>query len=194
MSEPRRIPETPAEHQLYAQLQAVVEVMASRPLPPGWLYAGPVDFLLQHGQFYTPSPRPPHVWVGLPQRCYGNALAMAVLHDLTYVEGSGLPDVGEGGLAIPHAWCAQAPGQAIEVTSEEPWGAYFGIAFSTGRADDATWEGDSCVLDDFRRRHPLLHQRWTGEDWRRVWPMSPPMRQLIQWREMKPVRPRSARR
>jgi len=43
---------------------------------------------------------------------------------------------------------------------------------SAERADDATWNGDASVLDDFRRDHPLFKQPWPGEDWSRQWPHS----------------------
>jgi hypothetical protein len=103
MAEPRRVPETPAEHQLYAELQTMAAVVAAHLPPPGWVYASPYDFILQHGAFYTPTPRPAGYYQGAPKCCFGNAIVAAVLHADRYVEGwallsvGGEPGIGSGG-------------------------------------------------------------------------------------------------
>lgn len=128
----------------------------------GLVYRGAADFVLQHGRWWRPSHRPPGVTAGPLGKCYGNSITVAVLYGLRYVEGWCLPH--EGALAVPHAWVADKTGRAIDVT----WGpglaaAYLGVEFSVERADDATWNGDACVLDDWHRKWPLFRERWTGE-------------------------------
>jgi len=110
-----------------------------------------------------------------------NAIIAADHHGLRYVEGQALLNLGEGAMMFAHAWCTDDEGRLYEVTTPAPWAAYWGIPFSTGRADDATWSGDSCVLADDRRGHPLLRQRWTGEDWTRRWPVSPALAEARRW-------------
>jgi hypothetical protein len=157
MAEPRRVPETPAEHQLYAELQTMAAVVAAHLPPPGWVYASPYDFILQHGAFYTPTPRPAGYYQGAPKCCFGNAIVAAVLHADRYVEGWALLSVGgEPGIGLEHAWVTPGDGVAYEVTTDAPWLAYWGIEFSVERADNCTWEGDATVLNDYRRHHPLL--------------------------------------
>jgi hypothetical protein len=117
----------------------------------------------------------------VPQCCYGNAIVAAVFHDTRYVEGWGLISVGgEPRLALHHAWVTPGDGLAYDVTAPEPWLAYWGMEFRVERSDNCTWEGDASVLDDYRRRHPLLRQRWPGEDWGKTWPYSPRLAKLAQ--------------
>lgn len=177
MPEPRRFPQTPQEYELFAHLEGIATVWGRQNPPPEWVYTSPFDFLLQHGQWFTPRPRPTHVMRGTPKRCYGNSLLAADRYRLVYCEGYALLDLGEGGIPLEHGWCCEADGQLVEVTTAEPWGAYFGIPFHTGRAADAAWVGNANILNDYRRHHPLLRQRWTGEDWTRVWPVCPPRAQ-----------------
>jgi hypothetical protein len=80
MSDPRRLPETPAEWQLSQELRAMAAVMASHLAPPDDVYQRVFDFLLQHSAFYTPTPAPEGFFRGVPQCCYGNAIVAAVLH------------------------------------------------------------------------------------------------------------------
>jgi hypothetical protein len=180
---PRRIPETPAEWSLAQALDELAELMSRCGHPREWVYDSPLDFLQQHGQWFTPVPRPPHVRLGAPKHCFGNAIIAADRYGLMYVEGYALLDLGAGGIPLEHAWCCTTDGALVEVTTPEPWGAYFGMGFSTGRADDCTWYGDANVLNDYRRHHPLLGQRWTGEDWSKVWPVSPARAQALRKEE-----------
>lgn len=137
---------------------------------PGLVYQGPADFVLAEGEWYEP--------VGcracVPKQCFGNALMMT-LRGWTYVEGYALsPDVPDGWRyvgpeLVPHAWGVDPEGQAWELTWAFVGRAYRGVRFSAGRADDATWNGDATILDDFNRGWPVLRQAWTGEDWDRQW-------------------------
>lgn len=132
----------------------------------GDMYASPTEFLLAHGQYYPVSERPEWLPLGAPKCCFANAMMLAEWFELQYVEGYALMTLGQDdtdGIALPHAWLATPDSTAYEVTTPEPWAAYFGIPFSVERADDATWWGDACVLDDWRRGHPLLKERWEGE-------------------------------
>lgn len=140
---------------------------------PGLVYRGPADFVLTEGEWFEPV----GCRVGLPKQCYFNALVMG-LRGWSYVEGYATsPALPEGwrfeGLeVVPHAWAVDPSGRPWELTWPFVGRAYRGVRFSVGRADDATWNGDACVLDDSNRGWPLLRQAWTGEDWQRRWKRS----------------------
>jgi hypothetical protein len=151
----------------------------------GFAYTSAEDFVLQHGEWFEPIPLPSEYEYGPPKSCFGTAIALSTMHGLTYVEGYGY--YGGAGFPIPHAWNTDAEGRLIDAT----WGAfetetpsnrvpmpdaaYLGIRFSVGRADDATWNGDGSVLDDWKRRWPIFKHRWEGEDFDREWPNPSPM-------------------
>jgi len=136
----------------------------------GHEYCGMHDFLLRHGKFYEPSHLAEGMWTGAPRCCYGNAIILGVKENLRYVEGIAISGVHP--MPIEHAWNTRH-GLAIDCTWEPVGLAYFGVEFSVGRADDATWNGDGSVLNDYHRHHPLFRKPWKGEDWLKVWPRSP---------------------
>jgi len=146
-------------------------------LPEGFAYRNLYDFLDQHGTFFEPRVKPRKIEQGVPRCCYGNSIMMAIKCDWTYVEGVAMNHLG---VPIHHAWNLLPDGSIMDITWERPGLAYCGVPFSTGRADDATWNGDACVLDDFHRGHPLFKERWQGEDFERVWKPSCPMRHALE--------------
>jgi hypothetical protein len=142
-------------------------------------YRGPADFVLQHGEVFDPIPLPDEYDYAPPKLCYANAIMLAEMNGLEYVEGYAF---GPGGLPIMHAWNTDASGRLIDVTwrawNEQgrhpmPDSAYLGVRFSIERADDAIWNGDGCVLDDWQRRWPLLREPWEGEHEIPGWQPSP---------------------
>lgn len=142
-----------------------------RPVP-GLLYAGPADFVRRHGRWYDVARTAP----GAPRLCYANAIGYAVAFGWAYVEGYAMvpltpgssrtvaPGVvmrmAAGDEVVQHAWCVDDAGRPVEVTWPVPGRAYRGVAFAAERADDATWNGDATVLDDFHRGWPLLRREW----------------------------------
>ena len=135
-----------------------------------FIYYGNEDFLLQHGRYYTPKPFPDSMWRGAPRACFGNAILVAAVYGLTYVEGYAL---NECRLPIHHAWNADADGNVLDCTwLQYPGSEFFGVEFSVERADDATWNGDASVLDDWKRGFPLFKSPWNGEDYSITWPQS----------------------
>jgi hypothetical protein len=165
------------ERELARQLRLVVAEL--KPWKDA-VYSGPRDFVLRHGQWYQPTADHPFAQ-GLPSHCFGNAINLAAtVADMRYVEGYAINDIV--GLPIHHAWVTRGDGIAIDVTwgafdnaterqlAPLPGAAYLGVEFHFGRADDATWNGDATVLDDWRRDYPLLREPWQGEDWEREWP------------------------
>lgn len=134
----------------------------------GLHYAGPSDFVLQHGIEYDISTAT--AVIGAPRACYGNSMAQSIMLDALYVEGYALTP---GGMPVQHAWIELPDGRMREVT----WGtlgrAYRGVVFSIERADDCMWNGDATVLDDYQRGWPLLREEWHGEDFSKAWPVSP---------------------
>lgn len=167
---------TAREDALRETLRILARGYASR-CPPKWVYDGPPDFVLQHGEVFDPIPLPNEFEYGPEKACFGNSLMLAEFLGLTYVEGYAF---GPADFPIHHAWNVDDEGRLIDVTwsaiSEEtgermpmPGAAYLGVRFSIGRADDATWNGDASVLDDWKRGWPILCEPWTGEDFEREW-------------------------
>lgn len=132
----------------------------------GLLYRGPTDFVLRHGRFYEPAGPGRLPW-GAPRSCFGNAIAFGVRYDLRYIEGFAVSRA-DGGVLVHHAWNSDGR-RAFDVTWRAPGAAYIGVEFSPERADDATWNGDASVLDDFNRGWPLLREPWNGEPPGAVW-------------------------
>ena len=150
----------------------------------GFAYNGPEDFVLQHGEWFEPIPLPAEFEYGPPKTCFGTSIALAAMKGLTYVEGFAY--WSGAGFPIPHAWNTDESGRLIDATwraVHEATGvrlpmqgaAYLGLRFSLGRADDATWNGDGSILDDWQRRWPIFEQPWEGEDFEHEWPNPSPV-------------------
>lgn len=153
--------------ELRAGLAKIAADSSLRPLLPGLCYTGPEDFVLSHGVYYRPAPFPDYKQ-GVPLQCFGNSIVMAATHGLAYVEGFAVAPSGE---VILHAWNADPLGHLVDVTWCNTGVAYLGVPFSVERADDATWNGDGCVLND-ERNYPIFQRPWEGEDFAREWPYS----------------------
>lgn len=169
-----------------AELRAILKLIGRGDLMgPGYAYRSSFDFVDREGRAYPPAPPPPGVRRGPLGMCFGNAIQAAVLHGLPYVEGFAVPAPGH--IPVHHAWNAGPGGTAIDLTwrawhdsGEEAAipGAYVGVEFSVERADDATWNGDASVLDDYRRGWPVFRRPWAGEPDGAEWPPSPRLRAL----------------
>jgi len=159
-----------AEQDLRQQLEDLALLRLRR----GWPYSSPQGFVLAEGRFFPPHPVPPGMWEGRPRCCFDNAIHVAILYDLPYIEGYALLGLGEQTTALHHAWNLDHQGRVIDVTWHPTLGlAYLGVPFTPERADDATWNFDGTVLEDYKRRYPLLREPWQGEDPAHVWPHSP---------------------
>lgn len=135
-------------------------------------YGGPADFVLQHGRPYEIEYIDQDA---IPEQCYFNSIIAALQHPgWSYVEGYAMiprntqqtVDRGHwwvGPEIVPHAWCLTDNAVPVELTWPFPGRAYLGVVFHPQRAEEATWDGDANVLDDFHRGWPLLRERWTGE-------------------------------
>lgn len=157
---------TPAQIALREALEKMRDLVKPE---HGLVYRFGWDFVLQHGKWYEPCPYP-DIPSGLPKRCYATSILQAADRGWKYVEGYAfMPrDKGFSWVPIHHAWNATLEG-LVDSTWDNGGDAYFGVEFDVERAQDATWEGDASVLDDFRRGWPLFKQRWEGE---REWPES----------------------
>jgi len=154
---------TKDERQLRSVLCKIATVGIAR---PGYAYRNPSDFVIIHGEFHRPLPVSVSK-MGTPKHCFANAIINCVRYGWRYVEGYAAPEFC--GLPFHHAWNLDRDGRAYDCTWPEVGRAYIGVEFSLGRADDASWNGDASVLDDWHRQWPLLKERWTGEDWKKVW-------------------------
>jgi hypothetical protein len=149
-----------AERRLREMLQKIRDA-ATGAVRPGLVYAGPADFVLRHGRSYAPAP-PRYRERGADKCCFGNAIMLAVKYPrLRYVEGFAV--VPRIGIPVLHAWNVDDAGRMVDITWRPVGAAYIGVEFAVERADDATWNGDACVLDDWKRGWPLLREPWTGE-------------------------------
>jgi hypothetical protein len=135
----------------------------------GYAYRSGYNFLAQHGIEYKPTLWPGGYKQGAPRMCYGNAIVGGAVYGLRYVEGITL---SPHGIATPHAWNLSAEGELLDLTWLNTGLVYIGVEFSLERADDATWNGDACVLDDWKRRWPLFRKPWAGENYNLTWPAS----------------------
>lgn len=147
----------------------LIEIAETYRLLPGLVYTSAYDFLYQHGFDYPPVPWTGQYREGAQCHCYGNAIATSAMRGLRYVEGVA---VAPTGLMIPHAWNIGTEGELVDVTWRNTGEVYIGVEFSVERADDATWNGDACVLDDKYRNFPVFQRRWKGEDYGIQWPAS----------------------
>lgn len=144
------------------------------PKPSRFVYDGPEDFLLKHGRWFDPRPRPTWMKLGAPKCCYANSiLAVAADSRLTYVEGYAWKII-----PVLHGWVIDRKGRLCEVTWTEPGIAYLGVEFSVGRADNASWDGDASVLTDSRSGFSIYEKPWTGEDFKRKWEPTEAMKQI----------------
>lgn len=147
-----------------------------RVTPPDAHYSGPHDFVLREGRPMRPGRLPTAVAAGPFRYCFALAIQLAVHGGYPYVEGYAMNAYSM--LPVHHAWNLGADGTVIDTSwgdeSKVPPGApvavpmagraYRGVCFSARRADEATWDGDACVLDDHRRGHPILLDPWTPDD------------------------------
>jgi len=155
-------------------LRQHLEDMDRLRLQRGWVYSSPQRFVLTHGVTGAPHPVPPGMWQGRPRCCFDNAITVAMLYDIPYIEGYALLGLDGQTLALHHAWNLDAHGRVIDVTWHPYVGlAYLGVQFAPERADEATWNFDGTILEDDKRRYPLLREPWHGEPPGVVWPHSP---------------------
>ena len=167
--------ETAAQEDLRRQLEAMDRLRLQRV----GVYGTPQRFILTHGIWYAPQPLPAGIRPGRPRCCFDNAIQLAVCRGVPYVEGYALALLPEGTIALHHAWNLDAGARVIDTTwPDATTGGYLGVIFAPERADEATWDGDATILEDDRRKYPLLRQPWHGEDPARVWPPSPRLDRL----------------
>src|ERR1700732_234709 len=145
-----------------ALLQSQLEMFCAFQKNPQLIYQNGYNFVLKHGQWHKPQPLRPDVLHGPPKCCYGNAILLAVLHGWQYVEGYALANIGVR-IPVQHAWNLDEHGRLVDCTWTRPGVAYRGVVFSAERADDATWNGDASILEDYHRGFPLFREPWTGE-------------------------------
>lgn len=97
-------------------------------------------------------------WRAAAKAIHGwSGTTVAFYHDKDYIIKGNLPIAKE--VLIDNTWLNTGV-------------AYMGVEFSMERADDATWNGDCSILNDYYRRYPLYQKKWTGEDYSIQWPES----------------------
>lgn len=138
-------------------------------LHPTLVYRYGWDFVLQHGKFYETIPRYPRSgWCGAERKCFANSVMVATMKPgFKYIEGYAITEICP--FPIHHAWNEDPSGNLIDSTWLNTGTAYCGVEFSVERADEATWDGEASILNDYRRRYPLFKQFWTGEDFSFPW-------------------------
>jgi hypothetical protein len=118
-----------------------LRILARRETPAdlAWI----TRYLLEHGRYWEPAPRPKGVRRRRGKDYKANAQrALIDAHtdrprDVVYVEGIALRGL-EKGQVRHHAWLADPDGRVIEVTHPAPALAYFGVSFP--------WEHVSAVI------------------------------------------------
>lgn len=134
-------------------------------IPDVFVYYGYEDFVLKHGKFYESVPRPRGLRLGMPKACFANSIFLGARRNWKYVEGYATPILDNGASIFPvhHGWNLDDKGRLVDSTWKRIGSAYFGVEFSIERAFDAAWNGDAAILDDWKRKHPLLCRPWNGE-------------------------------
>ena len=161
-----------AQVQLHQYLEMIHRAF-SKPRE-GFHYMSCADFLLQEGKWYDPVPFPKHVPQGAAKMCFGNAIMLAGLRPgWKYVEG-----YANAVIPVHHAWNVDHHGQLVDSTWLNIGTAYFGVEFSVERADEATWDGDASILDDWMREWPIFREKWKGETRENAVPASERIRLL----------------
>lgn len=174
---PHALSEPQQELLRYLEMMKALRAEMVRSTDHLFTYLGMEHFLLEHGRWYEPRPWSDEYREGAPRNCFANAMMFGDSEGLRYVEGVALSVI-----PVHHGWNADADGNLIDSTWQNSGLAYFGVEFSVGRADDAIWNGDATVLDDWQRRHPLYRQPWPGEDYSLVWK---PSKGLRAWRRLR---------
>lgn len=73
-------------------------------------------FLLEHGRYFDPTPKPDDVPLGEFRACYRNAYRLAASRPgYRYVEGFGINPL-EPDVLLRHAWCLDADGTVVDPT------------------------------------------------------------------------------
>jgi hypothetical protein len=159
----------PENHNLIVVREALWKRARRYPLLAGLVYRSAYDFVADHGVEYPRIAWRHEFPTGVVRQCFGNAVTLAARDGLRYVEGFALcPDH----LAHLHAWNVTPAGDLVDSTWLNSGLFYIGVEFSVERADDATWNGDACILNDDKRNYPVFQRRWEGEDFELSWPAS----------------------
>jgi hypothetical protein len=90
-------------------------------------YATFEEFVLAHGEAFTPptKPRPKGFRKGTNKMCFRNATHATFDRDgWTYVEG-----FATGMIGVHHAWALDPDGNVVETTWKDSGTAYFGVRF-----------------------------------------------------------------
>src|ERR1700735_3781201 len=120
------------------EIKRYVESAATLGMPlKGYAYGNYMDFLNQHGAFYEPRVKPKSIEWGERRMSFGNAIAPGMKFGWRSVGGIAFAQI-----PLHHAWNLDRKGRLIDITWRTTGKAYYGVEFSLGRADDATWEGD----------------------------------------------------
>jgi hypothetical protein len=95
-------------------------------------YRGFGDFVLSHGEGYSPSKLPVEYQPGRMRECFMNASHLAIENrSLTYVEGYAIASF----FPVLHGWCVDRDGLVVDPTWQHWKGgiatAYLGVRFST---------------------------------------------------------------
>jgi hypothetical protein len=164
------------EQSLKQQLEQYRSLKRDGHILSEFAYCGVEDFLLQHGEWQRPT-QPLALPRGAPKSCFGNALYLAATLGYRYIEGMAIPDISVP-IAMHHGWNLTRDGVLVDNTWMNTGLAYLGVEFSVGRADNAMWFDDGCVLDNPRSRFKIYREPWTGENFNLVWRKSKHVRQL----------------
>jgi hypothetical protein len=151
-------------------LATLGEIDEGYPLLDGLVYRSFYGFVLAHGRFYDRKPWTAKYPRMVEKQCFGNAIYLGGLYGLRYVEGFAVSPVD--GDAFLHGWNIDENNLVVDSTWCNTGVLYLGVEFSVERADDASWNGDACVLNDCNRHYPVLQRTWEGEDYNLAWPAS----------------------
>ena len=135
-----------------SQTQAKISSMTASKLQK-YAYKSLEEFVIKHGQFYTPAPRPKRLRLGIPRHCFHNSFNLAKRHKWIYVEGFALSVI-----PVLHAWCVKPDSnQVIDITWDEPGTEYIGVPFNWNYVKAHRHSNDCLsLIDNWSAEWPLL--------------------------------------
>lgn len=147
---------TEAEHSIAEYLLMLMKGPATHPLREGQIYRNHIHMLVEHGRFWTASPRPKHVRKRAAGRCFRNSAAVLQNQPVWYYcEGYA---TAQSMTPIHHGWLVDEDGLVIDPTWNNGT-AYFGVVIDRCYVDSfyKVKEGmGNGILDDWKREIPIL--------------------------------------
>ncbi len=120
------------------------------------------SYVLRHGRFCNPTPKPKEIKYGDVKECYSNAthLVWENPDKYTYFEGYAFPDFAN--IPIHHAWVVDRNNNVIDNTWKSVGAAYFGVPVKLEDLNNVLFESGTFGFLDFSKKsfRELVERDW----------------------------------